>query len=175
MRIGRYSVSRAVAAGAVVALVVAVAAVGVAAQQQAPAGRNRLAAPGAPGMALRAAVRGMVLRGLRALDLTDAQREQIKGVMQASKDDFKAVARDMVAARRALNVAVTADAVDEAAIRAASAQVAEVEVRAALLRAKVHAGVQGVLTPEQQQKAKAMRGAARKRVGALVDRLIEAF
>jgi len=68
---------------------------------------------------------------------------------------------------------VTADTVDDAAIKAAAARVAEVEVRAALLRATVHRDVFGLLTPEQQQKAKTMRNDAKARVRKAIDRVLE--
>ena len=52
---------------------------------------------------------------------------------------------------------VTADTFDEAAIRQASADVAAVDADGAVLRAKVHAEVWALLTPEQQQKAQALQ------------------
>ncbi len=42
-------------------------------------------------------------------------------------------------------------------MRARSAELAKVETEAAVLRARVHAEVYNVLTPEQQEKAKALR------------------
>ena len=63
----------------------------------------------------------------------------------------------MQAAREALHAVVTADTFDEAAIRLKSADVAAVEADGAVLRAKVHAEVWALLTPEQQQKAKTLQ------------------
>ena len=47
--------------------------------------------------------------------------------------------------------------VDESAVRARSAELGKVETDAAVLRARMHAEVYNVLTPEQQEKAKALR------------------
>jgi Spy/CpxP family protein refolding chaperone len=160
---------------AAAALVIGVAVVGLSAQQPAQRGaRNGQygLGPGAAGLRLHAAMRGMFLRGVRALDLTAGQKTQIRTAMQAHREAFKAIGRDMAGARAVLNDAVTADTVDEAAIKAASARVAEVEVRAALLRATVHREVVGLLTPEQQEKAKTMRNDAKARVRKAIDRVL---
>jgi Spy/CpxP family protein refolding chaperone len=59
--------------------------------------------------------------------------------------------------RRSQSEAVMAVPVDESAVRARSAELAKVETDAAVLRARMHAEVYNVLTPEQQEKAKALR------------------
>jgi Spy/CpxP family protein refolding chaperone len=164
--------TRAFVATIVVVLSVGVAMAGVAAQQEAqgrqghrPAFAGRWFGPGPRAMAA-----GMVLRGLRALNLTEAQRESIRGVMQAHRDEFKVIARNAIAARTALNDAVTADTIDREAIRAAAGRVAEVELSAALLRAQVHGEVLALLTAEQQQKARAMREKVKSRITGAIER-----
>jgi Spy/CpxP family protein refolding chaperone len=67
-------------------------------------------------------------------------------------------------ARKALDEAITADTLDEGAIRARAADVGAVEADAAVLRAKLHAAVFAVLTPEQQTKAKELRGTMENRM-----------
>jgi len=166
---------RGVGAAAAAALVIGVAVVGLSAQQ--PLGRGTGGGEfgrgaGAFGLRIHAAMRGMFLRGVRALELTDDQKAQIRIALKGHREDFRSIAQDMVAAKSALNDAVTADTVDEAAIRAASAKVADVEVRAALLRATVHRDVFGLLSPDQQQKAKTMRENAKARIRAAVDRAL---
>jgi protein CpxP len=106
----------------------------------------------------------MMGHALRALDLTDAQREQIRTILESHKNEFKPVAERMIVARQELNDAVTAGVVDEAAIRGAAAKVAAVEADAAVMRAKVHAEVFAVLTPEQQAKARELKAQARERL-----------
>jgi periplasmic protein CpxP/Spy len=94
---------------------------------------------------------------LRQLDLTDQQRAQVRTIMESHQQEFRALGERMREAHRALNQAVTAPAVDEGAIRAASATLAEAQADGAVLRARVHAEVFNVLTPEQQQRAGQLR------------------
>ena len=54
---------------------------------------------------------------------------------------------------------ITADTVDEAAIREKSAEVAAAQADAAVLRARVRHDAFGVLTAEQQARAKELRAA----------------
>ena len=185
MNTGKRTMTRTFVATIVVALIAGVTIIGLAAQQGPPPDRpgglvgpggqgpGHLMARGGFGRGLRAATFNMMLRGLRALDLTEAQRDQVKNALQSHKDEFKAIAREMIAARGALRDAVTADTVDDTAIKAASAKVAELELQSALLRAKVHGEVFAQLTPEQQRKAKTMRAQAKGRITALLQRLLE--
>lgn len=100
---------------------------------------------------------------LGRLDVTDAQRQQIRTIVQSHRQEFQALAERRRTAQHALQAAITADPLDEAAIRSASAALAEVQADDAVLRAKVHREVFAVLTPEQQAKAKALREEAQKR------------
>jgi periplasmic protein CpxP/Spy len=100
---------------------------------------------------------GMLGPELRALDLTDAQREQVRAVMESHRDEQKAVGDRMMAARKALDDAIAADTIDEAAIRAKALELGAVEADAAVMRAKVRAAVFALLTPEQVKKAKELR------------------
>jgi periplasmic protein CpxP/Spy len=100
---------------------------------------------------------------LRELELTDAQREQVKGIFDSHKDEFQAIGERLKTARQAQRAAADTQPLDEGAIRAKAADVAAVEADAAVLRAKVHAAVFQVLTPEQQEKAKALRAEREKR------------
>ena len=114
---------------------------------------------------------GGIVPGLRALDLTETQREQVKAAMESHKAEFEAQAGQDAAARQALHAAVTAETFDEAAIRQKSADVAAVEADGAVLRAKVHAEVWALLTPEQQAKAKALRAQMEERRGQMRERI----
>ena len=113
----------------------------------------------------------MILRELRALNLTDAQKQSVKAIIEKYRAETKAIADAMMPARKALNDAVTADAFDESAIRAASAKVAAAEADGAVLRAKVHSEVWAVLTPEQQQQARQLREHVRNRAGMRLNQL----
>jgi protein CpxP len=94
---------------------------------------------------------------LRQLDLTDAQREQVQSIFQQNRDEMRAAGEKLRAARRGLHDAASAGTVDEAAIRTAAETLANAEAEAAISRARVHAQVWQILTPEQQAKAKELR------------------
>jgi protein CpxP len=91
---------------------------------------------------------------LDRLDLTDAQRESIKSVVQSHGDEMKALNDRAFEARRSLELAIVADTLDEGAIRARSADVAAVEADLAVTRARVRDEAFRTLTPEQRAKAK---------------------
>jgi periplasmic protein CpxP/Spy len=97
---------------------------------------------------------GGLLPGLRGLDLTESQREQVKAIMESHKADFEAQAQKLGPARQALRDVIAAETLDETAIRQRAAELAAVEADGAVLQARVHAQVSALLTPEQQQKAR---------------------
>ncbi len=99
-------------------------------------------------------------RWFRQLDLTDGQREQVRGVMQAQQTALREIGERMRTAHQGLDALMTADVVDEAAIRAKSADIAAVQADAAVLRANVNQQVFALLTAEQQAKVKELRAAA---------------
>ena len=106
--------------------------------------------------------RGMGLLAA-ALDLTDEQQTQIKGILSQHRDEFRAVAEQVRPKRDALQEAIVAG--DEATIRARVTDLAQAGGDAAVLASKVHAEVMQVLTPEQQQKASELRERFKSRVG----------
>ncbi len=101
---------------------------------------------------------------LRQLDLSDAQREQVRAIRNTHQAAFKEIGERLRTAHQGLRGAVGADALDEAAIRARSADVAAVEADAAVLRARVRQDVFSILTAEQQARAKELRAAAETRM-----------
>ena len=112
----------------------------------------------------------------RDLELTDAQRDQIKAIADSHKDDWKALADRARTAHMALNEAVTADTIDEALIRQKSSEVAAVDADMAVARARAHAEVFQILTAEQKAKKPqaqeaATPGARRAEVGSLKSEL----
>jgi Spy/CpxP family protein refolding chaperone len=114
--------------------------------------------PGGPGMrGGPGGSGGMFGLPLRALELTDAQREQVKAIMASHRDAQKAAGDKMMEARKALHDAIAADAFDEAAIRAAAGAVAALDADAAVQQARIRAEVFAILTPEQAKKAKELR------------------
>jgi Spy/CpxP family protein refolding chaperone len=141
------------------------------AQGGAPMRRMGPGGPGGPGFGPGGP--GDIGLPLRELELTDAQREQVRTVMQSNQAAFKEISDRMRTARAALDAVVTADTVDEASIRAKSAEVAAVEADGAVLRAKVHQEVFGLLTAEQQAKAKELRAQRQQKMQQRADRIRE--
>jgi Spy/CpxP family protein refolding chaperone len=107
---------------------------------------------------------GPMALGLGQLGLTDAQRDQVRAIMERHRDDFRKLAQQEREARRALQEAVTAEGFNESAIRTAGAKVGEAQTEAALLRARVHEEVWTVLTPEQREKAKTLKAEREQRM-----------
>ena len=101
--------------------------------------------------------------GLRGVDLTDAQKEQLRSIMESHKEEFEQVGAKLREAHRGLAAAADGQAVDEAAIRARSTTLASALADEAILRAKVRAEVQGILTAEQLQKMQERKAEMQKR------------
>ena len=147
----------------IVALTVAVAVPALMAQNPPRQGprMGRQFGPGGPGGP--GGPDGPMIPGLRALDLTDLQRDQVKGIVDSHKDEFEQVGEKMRTARQAMGELAGADVLDENAIRAKSADVANAEADAVILNAKVRAEVFATLTPEQLQKAKEFKAQRQER------------
>jgi len=109
-------------------------------------GPGRMGGPGGP--------MGMLPMLGRAINLTDAQKDQIKAIADAHKDEWKAIFDRERTAREALNAAISADTVNDALVRQKSAEVAAVEADAAVARAHAHAEVVQILTAEQKAQLK---------------------
>jgi Spy/CpxP family protein refolding chaperone len=121
-----------------------------------PGGRGGMRGPGGPGGPLA------MLRMLGPqLNLTDAQKAQIKSIADSHRDEWKSLADRGRTAHDALNAAIMADAIDEGLIRSKSAEVAAVEADIAVASARARAEVWPLLTPEQQGKVKQMQSGAR--------------
>ena len=120
--------------------------------------------PGMPGEPRGPRGRGpRVDFGLRGVELTDAQREQVRSIMQSHRAEFETVGRALGEAHRAFAEATRAGTVDEAAIRNQATAVATAMADEAILRSKVRAEVHALLTPEQQQQLKDREAAMQKR------------
>ena len=98
------------------------------------------------------------------IGLTDTQRDQIKTIADAHKDEWKALADRARTAHDALNDTVIADAIDEASIRQKSAEVAAIDADLAVARAHAHAEVFQILTSEQRAQVKKMQSEMKNRM-----------
>jgi Spy/CpxP family protein refolding chaperone len=102
---------------------------------------------------------------LRAVGLSEAQREQIRTIHQQSGEATGAANERVRTARRALRDAVTADVVNEGAIHAVANELGLAEGDAAVQQAYLHAQVGQLLTLEQQEQARAAEAEMERRMG----------
>ncbi|HEX7085903.1 MAG TPA: Spy/CpxP family protein refolding chaperone [Vicinamibacterales bacterium] len=128
------------------------------------------------GMRGQRGMRGAHRRGvagipLRQLDLSDAQRQQVRSIIEARRADFRSVGERLRAAARAQHEAVTRVPVDENEVRARANELAAVQADMAVLRARVHEQVYQVLTPEQQTKLQSLRAEREKRRAERAERM----
>lgn len=103
------------------------------------------------------------LRGLRGLDLSDAQREQVRGIF---KEQAPAMRERMEIARKAhqeLRTASLAPSFDGARVRSLADTAAKALADAAVLRAEAMSKVVALLTPEQRAKLEERRQRGERR------------
>ncbi len=89
---------------------------------------------------------------LRGLDLTDAQKEQIRGLLEQEREgaeDRHTALRD---AHQSLHQLATAETYDAAAVKAAAETIGRLSAEMAENRARVGNSIYQVLTPEQRQQ-----------------------
>jgi Spy/CpxP family protein refolding chaperone len=119
-----------------------------------PHGRGQMG-PGGPGMpgGPGGPLAMFLGRAGEQLGLTDVQKQQIKSIADAHKNDMQSVMKSVGDARRALLTAQVNGAGDDQVL-AASAQVAKAEAAAAVAEAHIIAEVMQVLNADQQAQVK---------------------
>ena len=106
---------------------------------------------------------GGQLMHLRTLDLSAVQRDQIRSIREQSGESTLAANERVRVARQALRDAVTADVVNEAAIHAVANELGLAEGDATVQQAYLHAQVWQMLTPAQQEQARAAEAEMERR------------
>ena len=101
--------------------------------------------------------------GPAGLNLTQAQRDEIRTLREAQRKDAQPLREKMRTARRQLQQAMRADVPDEAAIRSAAGAVAALQADQAVQQALARTQLMSVLTPEQQARMKQARARATQR------------
>jgi Spy/CpxP family protein refolding chaperone len=81
----------------------------------------------------------------------------VKQIMDSHKQDQQAIGTRAMAARDALESAVTSPSFDETVIRQRAADLAAVDADQAVMRARIYAQVLQILTPDQQAKLATMQ------------------
>ena len=110
---------------------------------------------------------------LGRLELTAEQREQVRSVREENREAARTRLREMRAAGEALAEAVSSPDVDEDRIRTLAADVGRLVGDAAVRRARVHAAVWRILTPEQQARAGEIAAEREERRDARRERMRE--
>jgi protein CpxP len=100
---------------------------------------------------------------LGQLDLSDAQKQQVRTIMQRHREQSQATMQRMQQAMQAQRAAINQVPVNEAAVRQSAAALAAVEADMAVDQARLHADIFNVLTVEQQEKAKQLEAQAQSR------------
>ena len=105
------------------------------------------------------------------LGLTDAQVTQIKAALRAEKTALTELSLKLHDAKIVLRQTINKAGATEAEVRAAAAQVGAAEGDLAVLKAKLHASISPLLTPEQLAKIQAWQ----EKVDDFVDGAIQTF
>jgi Spy/CpxP family protein refolding chaperone len=105
------------------------------------------------------------MRGLRALNLTEAQRDQIFKIHHDQAPAFRDQMKKVRASREELQKLARADKFDQAAVRRAADAQAKALSDMAVMRVQAQNQVRAVLTPEQKAKLDQMREQRRQRHG----------
>jgi protein CpxP len=111
--------------------------------------------------------------GLGQLDLTDAQREQIRSIVQSHRDELTAIADRTRTARQNMQQASADNALDESSLRAASGDLATAMADGSVLRSRIRQEVFGVLTPDQLEKVKTLQANREQRRLQMRERIQE--
>jgi len=101
---------------------------------------------------------------MRDLDLTDAQKDQIKAIVESHRAEMQQVGEKTRSAQVAIDAAAEGATIDEAAIHARSTELAAAIADGAILRARVNAEIFNILTAEQQQKVQERRAQIQQRM-----------
>lgn len=100
---------------------------------------------------------------LGQLDLSDAQKQQVRDIMQRRREQSRPTMDRLQQAMLAQRAAINAVPVNEAQVRSASASLAAVQADMAVEEARMHADIFSILTVEQQAKAKQLEEQAQAR------------
>ena len=108
---------------------------------------------------------------LRALDLTEAQREQVRQLTEQHREQSRTLLDRLRTAQEARRQAVEAIPFSEPQIRTAAQALADVEAELAVQQARLQADVYALLTPEQQTRLQTMRAERDARMKERMGRL----
>jgi len=105
---------------------------------------------------------GLMVRGL---DLSDAQRGQVRDIRERYREQVESAAERLAEARRAQRDAIETMPANEGLVISATQSMLQAEVDVAVLQSRVNAEIWGVLTPEQQATVTERRAERDARAG----------
>jgi periplasmic protein CpxP/Spy len=103
---------------------------------------------------------GMMLRGL---DLTDAQKAQVKEIMEASRAKVQPIRESMKANRQKLNETTANGAFNETQVQSLATEQANLSAQLLVERTRVKSQIFALLTPEQKAKAAELKSQMKER------------
>ena len=107
---------------------------------------------------------------LRELNFTPAQKIAARSALKAHAPTMMPLVRKIVGERRALHDMVTAEKIDETAIRAQAGRVGQVQAELAVESSRLVSDLRKIATPEQQAKLHEIGKAIRERVDRGLDK-----
>jgi periplasmic protein CpxP/Spy len=110
---------------------------------------------------------------LKQLNLTDAQKQQLKEYRSSNAADWKAKLAALLTVEKQLQNAIASNPSDEATIRSLVAQEANARADMAVQRAHMQAQLQSILTPDQKQKFTELEQKREARLQKKIDHLTE--
>lgn len=121
--------------------------------------------------------RGGMMEGrlFRQLDLTDAQKEQLKAIRTAAREDSKTYRSQLMENHKKLAELGTDGVFDQAAVEAVASQQADLHKQMIIQREKVKAQMFAVLTPEQKAKFAELKQNFTEKMKARMEKFKERF
>jgi protein CpxP len=101
---------------------------------------------------------------LGELNLSDAQREQIRGIRERNREQMRTLTNRLNTAAEKQREAIEAIPVNETAITSATQDMTQAQVDVAIQEARLNAEIWSVFTPEQQAQATKLRAERRARL-----------
>jgi Spy/CpxP family protein refolding chaperone len=111
-----------------------------------------------------------MMHALKEVGVTDAQKQQIRGILREQRPQLQPLRKQLVQERRALRDAIQTSPVNESAIRTQSARLAQVQTDLAVQRARIAERVRAVLTPDQVSKLKELQAKRDARIDERLNR-----
>lgn len=108
---------------------------------------------------------------LRGLDLTEAQREQVRQLSQQNREQLRGLMDRLRAAQEARRQAVEAVPFNEPQVRAAMKELSDIEADLAVAQARLQSDIHALLTAEQQQRLQQLRADRQARAQQRQERL----